>query len=428
MALQTLHTSSSDVSTTSPLVWPVHIEVRLSPSSTARFDTVRNAVRQYVSKSFETIALPSRLDGWEDVPVLASSVEQITACESSSPTSYLPVAQAFLQIHVYQPTDGDSVEGFSTGSTSDGEDSRPLVQWEGLWDSLIFPDDTKSRLLDYIYATVLFSDANVDFNIVSWNRVVLLHGPPGTGKTSLCRALAQKLSVRLSHRYPQSRLLEINSHSLFSRWFSESGKLVQKLFGSVMELVEDEDTFVVVLIDEVESLTAARAGAMAGTEPTDALRVVNALLTQLDKLRHKKNVLVVSTSNLAKAIAIYIILRSCLLELIAKGVVPPPLFLKHLQEVPSLEEARYFERTTDQKMSGRSLRRLPVLAHARYISLGYAPPAFSVTDAAAQKDINGGKATVSPGPGGVGTQVEVWLNAMEKVVGSQAGERERFEQ
>jgi len=29
---------------------------------------------------------------------------------------------------------------------------------------------------------------------------------------------------------------------------------------------------------------------------------VNALLTQLDKLRHKKNVLVVSTSNLATAI------------------------------------------------------------------------------------------------------------------------------
>jgi hypothetical protein len=28
------------------------------------------------------------------------------------------------------------------------------------------------------------------------------------------------------------------------------------------------------LTDEVESLTAARAGAMAGTEPTDALRVI----------------------------------------------------------------------------------------------------------------------------------------------------------
>ncbi len=56
-----------------------------------------------------------------------------------------------------------------------------------------------------------------------------------------------------------------------------------------MEMVEDEESFVIVLIgkcswivdwlaadrlpDEVESLTAARAGAMAGTEPSDALRV-----------------------------------------------------------------------------------------------------------------------------------------------------------
>ena len=55
--------------------------------------------------------------------------------------------------------------------------------------------------------------------------------------------------------------------------------------------MDDEDGFVVVLIgnqqfapnvcaalsnkyqDEVESLTAARAGAMAGTEPSDGLRV-----------------------------------------------------------------------------------------------------------------------------------------------------------
>lgn len=38
--------------------------------------------------------------------------------------------------------------------------------------SLIYPDDVKPRLLNYIYTTLLFSDANVDFNIVTWNRYV----------------------------------------------------------------------------------------------------------------------------------------------------------------------------------------------------------------------------------------------------------------
>lgn len=74
-------------------------------------------------------------------------------------------------------------------------------------------------------------------------------------------------------------------------------------------------------IDEVESLTAARVSAMAGSEPSDGLRVcchtlqlffsckqlykvVNALLTQLDKLKQRENVLIMATSNLVKAIGL----------------------------------------------------------------------------------------------------------------------------
>ena len=33
--------------------------------------------------------------------------------------------------------------------------------------------------------------------------------------------------------------MEINSHNLFSKWFSESGKLVQKMFTEIKRLVEN---------------------------------------------------------------------------------------------------------------------------------------------------------------------------------------------
>ncbi|KAG7448980.1 P-loop containing nucleoside triphosphate hydrolase protein [Guyanagaster necrorhizus] len=449
--------------------WTVHVEVRLKSRATARFETIRHRVHDWIH-TFDRINLSSTLIGWEVVPELGTSVDRIVVCESTCPSQSLPLDELTLQVHVYQPSDTDSFEEFSNGAGSkDDEDDTmaasvcelPNLSWEGLWDSLIYADDIKMKLLDYIHATLIFSDADVNFNLVSWNRVVLLHGPPGTGKTSLCRALAQKLSIRLSHRYTNARLLEINAHSLFSKWFSESGKLVQRLFTSITELAEEEDAFLVVLIDEVESLTAARAGAMAGTEPSDGLRVVNALLTQLDKLKHKKNVLVMSTSNLVKAIdsafvdradiiqyvdlpsreAIYDILRSSLCEIVNKGLVTPV-------NVPTLQAARMYELAAPAQstpsasapidahaksghvalklralaadcrshgMSGRALRRLPVLALARYIGIsGVSSVALS-----------------SPSKGHAQTQqacagIDQWLIGMERVLAEQAKEKERL--
>lgn len=40
---------------------------------------------------------------------------------------------------------------------------------------------------------------------------------------------------------------------------------------------------------QVESLTAARNACQAGTEPSDAIRVVNSVLTQLDQIKRSGN-------------------------------------------------------------------------------------------------------------------------------------------
>lgn len=381
---------------------PLHIEAVQIIQSQASKDTLKKIVLAYLMKlSKLSPGTTINSSSYEDTPELKEHVQSITICDTEHETDVTP-NEVELVIHVYTMdqygaetdtmTDGTSGEEVSAADVWD----VPADEFHGLWESLIYDGKLKEDTLRYVETALELTDRGVNPLIVGWSRVVLLHGPPGTGKTSLCRALAQKLSIRLGDRFPRARLIEINAHGLFSKWFSESGKLVAKLFDRVREIASDPRMLCLVLVDEVESLAHARRAAMAGLEPSDALRAVNALLTQLDRLRRLPNALVLATSNLTTAIdvafvdradlkrrvgppaprAAYEILRGCCEELMARGAVAPrellfALRILHGSGWAESDHARASLRlwavansAAAAGLSGRALRRLPFLALA----------------------------------------------------------------
>ncbi|XP_075981543.1 pachytene checkpoint 2 protein [Anticarsia gemmatalis] len=390
---------------------PLHVEVVQKSQSRANKDYIKELVHSFLVNFVSLCPGASITEAdLEDNLELKEHVQMITFCDIEHDTEVL-VTEADLIYHIYK-LDSFGAETDTMTDTSTGEEfaaadmwALPSKEFHGLWESLIYDTKLKEDTVRFVETAFDFADKGVDPNIIGWNRVVLLHGPPGTGKTSLCRALAQKLSVRLSDRFPRARLVEINAHGLFSKWFAESGKLVARLFERLEEIVADRRLLACVLVDEVESLAHARRAALSGLEPSDSIRAVNALLTQLDRLRRRPNALVLTTSNVTGAIdvafvdradikrrvgppsarAAYEILRGCCGELMARGVLAPrePVF-----ELRVLEGSRFADSESSRaslrlwdvardaaaaRLSGRALRRLPFLARALQLR-GAAPP------------------------------------------------------
>lgn len=302
--------------------------------------------------------------------------------------------QAEFITHIFNYcTDGEFDEELDgeSGVSACNQIELPAIEYANLWDNLIYDYDIKQRLLNYAETSLLFSQKGIDNKIISINRVILLHGPPGTGKTSLCKALAQKLSIRMDSKYSEFHLIEINSHSLFSKWFSESGKLVQKLFDYIREMIEIENSLIFVLIDEVESLSRSRNSCISGNEPSDALRAVNAVLTQIDKLKNNKNVMILTTSNISESIDLafidradikeyiglpnvesrYEIIRSCLNELIKKNIIKSSFEIPKYKKSStlSIDLQDIFKKIiiNCDGLSGRNLRKLPLQTYAYFI-------------------------------------------------------------
>lgn len=117
---------------------------------------------------------------------------------------------------------------------------------------------------------------------------VLFHGPPGTGKTYLSKALATELGVPFA---------QISGADIQSKWINESADRARKLFQEG-ERIADRHDGALIFIDEIDSILGSRDSSSRHAEDR---KVVNELLAHLQETR-ENDVIVIGATNRVEAL------------------------------------------------------------------------------------------------------------------------------
>ncbi|WP_330632382.1 CDC48 family AAA ATPase [Halocatena halophila] len=108
---------------------------------------------------------------------------------------------------------------------------------------------------------------------------VLLHGPPGTGKTLLAKAVANETSASF---------FSIAGPEIISKYYGESEQQLREIFEDA-----SEESPAIIFIDELDSIAPKREDVTGEVER----RVVAQLLTMMDGLESRGQVIVIGATN-----------------------------------------------------------------------------------------------------------------------------------